>query len=314
MSSLRLWPSFVFVLIATFFLGGVSRTSSSIAAAPATAAAGDDEDGADRTDDEQTEEKPAAPPVSPDEQAALTPQRGFSVRKEDAKIIDAFEDFRRHSQKKAWELAFKAVASITEKDPKGMVPAGDGLMMPTRQRVWQALASLPPDGREAYRLFNDANAKQRYDVATSGAADDVPALREIFQLYFVTSIGDKAADRLGDGCFEAGDFLAADAAWKAILDHYPDTSLSKTRLRVKRCAALSRAARWDAFDEVAASLGADGAAETVRLAGREGPAGAVGAAVPGGRRGEGAAGRTRGAGGAVGGVVPGGGAGEGGGS
>jgi outer membrane protein assembly factor BamB len=273
MNSLRLWPSLVLVLFATFFFAAVSRTSSSLAAAPATAAAGDDEDGADRGDDEQTEEKPAAPPASPDEQAALTPQRGFSVRKEDAKIIDAFEDFRRHSQKKAWELAFKAVASITEKDPKGMVPAGDGLMMPTRQRVWQALASLPPDGREAYRLFNDANAKQRFDAATSGASDDVPALREIFQLYFVTSIGDKAADRLGDGCFEAGDFLAADAAWKAILDHYPDTSLSKTRLRVKRCAALSRAARWDTFDEVAASLGADGAAETVRLAGREALAG-----------------------------------------
>src|SRR5438045_1329489 len=140
MNSLRLSPSLVLVLFATFFCAAVSRTSLALAAAPATAEAGDDEDGADRGDDEQTEEKPATPPVSPDEQAALTPQRGFSVRKEDAKVIDAFEDFRRHSQKKAWELAFKAVASITEKDPKGMVPVGDGLMMPTRQRVWQAMA------------------------------------------------------------------------------------------------------------------------------------------------------------------------------
>jgi outer membrane protein assembly factor BamB len=269
MSTLRVWRSFVLVCLATVLLVGVSPVAWAGGAAPATAASGDDDEAADEG---QTQDK-AATPASPDEQSAQTPQQGFSVRKEDPKVIDAFEDFRRHSQKNAWELAFKALASITERDPKGMVPAGSGLMVPTRQRVWQALASLPPDGREAYRLFNDASAKQQFELATSGTGDDVAALRQIFQLYFVTSIGDKAADRLGDACFEAGSFLDADAAWKAILDHYPDTSLSKNRLRVKRCAALAQAARWDDFDEVARSLGADGAAETVRLAGREAPAG-----------------------------------------
>jgi outer membrane protein assembly factor BamB len=267
-----LWRS---VLLALFAVGSFAALTPREAKAQATAPAA----GTVKSDDEEEEEsseeeqKPAAP-QNPDEMPARVPQTGFSVRKEDPKVADALEDFRRHSQKKAWELAFKALASVVEKDPKGMVPAGDGMMVPTRRRVWQALATLPADGREAYRLFNDAVAKQKFEKATTGSTgDDVGALRELFNTYFITSVGDDAADRLGDACFEAGDFLAADAAWKSVLDHYPDTNLSKTRLRLKRCVALSRASRWDAFEEVAASLGPDGAAETVRVAGEQRPAG-----------------------------------------
>ena len=270
MHALRLWPSLLLALFGAFAfstLTPVPAAAQATRAVPASAPADDEEESED-------EEEPAQTPIAanPEEEAAQNLQRGFTVRKEDPKVIDAFEDFKRHSQKKAWELAFRAIASVTEKDPKGMVPSGDGLMVPTRQRVWQALAALPPDGREAFRLFNDASAKQKFDRATAAGSEDLAALREVFQAFFITSIGDEAADRLGDACFEAGDFLAADAAWKAVIDHYPDTNLSKTRLRLKRCAALSRAARWDAFDDVAASLGRDGSAETVRMAGRDVPA------------------------------------------
>lgn len=272
MNALRGWPSLIIALFGAFSLAILTAVPSMAQRVPASAPAAAADEEEESEDEEEADEKPADA-ANPEDQAAQNPQRGFSVRKEDPKIIDALEDFKRHSQKKAWELAFRAIASVSEKDPKGMVPAGDGVMVPTRQRVWQALAQLPPDGRDAFRLFNDASAKQKFDRATAATAgEDLAALREIFQAFFITSIGDEAADRLGDACFEAGDFLAADAAWKAVLDHYPDTNLSKTRLRLKRCAALSRAARWDAFDEVAASLGPDGAAETVRLAGRDMPA------------------------------------------
>ena len=241
------------------------------AQATAPAARGDDEE-----EEEDAEEKPAGAQDPNDPNAPnANLQKGFSVRKEDPRVIDAFEDFRRHSEKKAWELAFRAITSVAEKDPKGMVPAGGGLMLPTGQRVWAAMAALPPEAREAYRLFNDASAKQLLDKATAAGAeggDEIGLLRQIFQLYFVTSVGDEAADRLGDACFQAGDFLAADAAWKAILDHYPDTDLSKTRLRLKRCSALSRAGRWETFEQVAGEIGPENASETMRLAGREMPA------------------------------------------
>ena len=271
MNAFRRWhvPALA-ALLAGLFLAFAASPSAVFAQATAPATRADD-------DEEEEEEEAEEKQVNPNDPNAPNPnlQKGFSVRKEDQRVIDAFEDFRRHSEKKAWELAFRAITSVFEKDPKGMVPAGGGLMLPTRQRVWAAMAALPPDGREAYRLFNDSSAKQLLDKATAAGAeggDEIGLLRQIFQLYFVTSVGDEAADRLGDACFQAGDFLAADAAWKAILDHYPDTDLSKTRLRLKRCAALSRAGRWETFDQVAAEIGPENASETMRLGGREVPA------------------------------------------
>ena len=283
MNAFRVWRAGLLVpqvVAVALICGGTlvftARAAAGQATAPATSrvttSAANDDDEEEREDSgDRPSARGAQATAAPNGADGRSVQGGFSVRKEDPKLIDAFEDFHRHSQKKAWELAFRSITSVIEKDPKGMVPAGDGLMLPTRQRVWAALAALPPDGREAYRLFNDAVAKQRFDAAIA-SGDDVKALRDVFNLYFITSVGDRAADRLGDACFEAGDFLAADSAWKAIIDHYPDTSLSKTRLRLKRCAALARAGRWDAFDEVAAAVAAAGASEgseTIRLAGRD---------------------------------------------
>src|SRR5688572_23282137 len=42
------------------------------------------------------------------------PQKGFSLRKEDRKVLDKLADFRRHSEKKAWEQAFRAINELTE--------------------------------------------------------------------------------------------------------------------------------------------------------------------------------------------------------
>src|SRR5437868_617505 len=50
---------------------------------------------------------------------------GFSVQKEDAKIVNALDDFDRYRGKKAWEIAFRTLGSLSEQDCKGMVPAGE---------------------------------------------------------------------------------------------------------------------------------------------------------------------------------------------
>src|SRR6266700_2863612 len=50
-------------------------------------------------------EPPTVDISSSGDEAAKT--GGFSVKKEDAKIIEQFEDFERYRDKKAWEKAFK---------------------------------------------------------------------------------------------------------------------------------------------------------------------------------------------------------------
>jgi outer membrane protein assembly factor BamB len=196
---------------------------------------------------------------------------GFVVRKEAKPTLDALEDFERFRDKRAWEKAFSALDKVASTDPGRLVSAGNGFYVPTTDRILSALLSLPPDGRQAYRLFNDARAQQLLDQAAT-SPDEVGALRNVVGRYFITSIGDKAADRLGDALFERGDFNAAERSWRLVIDSFPDTTLSIPLLQTKRVIALTRASDGPAADAIAANLDP---AVTVHLAGRESKIGDV---------------------------------------
>jgi len=90
---------------------------------------------------------------------AAPKQQRFSIRKADDKFVNALEDFERYRDKKAWEQAFHAIESTGIVDVAVMVALQDGFVLPARRRVQQLLSSMPPEGRDAYRLFNVAKAK-----------------------------------------------------------------------------------------------------------------------------------------------------------
>ena len=199
---------------------------------------------------------------------------GFSIKKEDQKLIEQFEDFERYRDKKAWDKAFKALDTFSATgDPNAMVPTKDGFWIPTRQKFLRSLLSLPADGKEAFRLFNDAKAKQQWEQAlaheTAGDADSVALLKKLVNQYFITSVGDKAADHLGDALFEAGDYAGAAQAWEQVLKFYPETSLAPVRLQIKQATALSRAGRWEAFRQLSASIREKHAGEILKIAGKD---------------------------------------------
>ena len=183
---------------------------------------------------------------SPDAQTNKSP--AFSVHKEQQPVIDSFEDFERYRDKKAWEKAFTALGKIEEGKPGRLVPDANGFFVPTDLKVRAELLSLPPDGREAYRLFNDAKATQL--LKDVDPANEIPGLRKIVNRYFITGIGDQAADRLGDALFESGDFPNAERCWRMILENFPDTAISPVLLQTKRAIALSRSGDWEQFEIV----------------------------------------------------------------
>ena len=205
-------------------------------------------------------------------------QDGFSVRKEAGKFNDNLEDFERYRDKKAWELAFRSLEQLGEAKKDGMVPAGSGFFVPSRVRLMQGLTSLPPDGRQAFRLFYDAKAKQLLDRAEAATAreqaagaqpvDEIASLREVVDKYFISSVGDRAADRLGDALFEAGDFSGAAAMWGAVLKDFPDTSLQRVRLHVKRCTALARTGQWGVFEQALRDIRREFAGERLTIGGK----------------------------------------------
>jgi outer membrane protein assembly factor BamB len=195
---------------------------------------------------------------------------GFQLKKEDRKIIDALTDFERYRDKKAWDLAFRSINTLTETPSKGMIQAKDGFWFPSNVRIFKSLISLPPEGREAYRAFNDPKAKQLFEQAKSpDAADEIPSLRKIYEQYFVTSVGPQAADRLGDAYFETGDFLAAESVWASIMANAPDADLSPAKLCVKRAVALSRSGQIVRLRDLSQTVREKYATEKVIVGGNE---------------------------------------------
>lgn len=197
----------------------------------------------------------------------------FALLKANTKTNESLDDFKRYSGKKSWELAFHALASIDDASGNGLVPSGNGFMVPVRTRVQQLLLELSPDGRDAYRLFNDSVAKQLWEHASdtrSGIpADEMDSLHKLVDRYFLTSVGDLAADRLGDALFEKGDFASAEAQWRLIVENYPDSHLSLAKLECKRCVAFSLLGRRGDLQSLAAQIRDKYSDQNVTLGGRD---------------------------------------------
>jgi outer membrane protein assembly factor BamB len=206
---------------------------------------------------------------------------GFSVRRENQQVTEAVEDFERFRSKEMWDKAFAALNKVFDADPSGLSLKSDGFYVTTAARIRDELLTLPASGREAFRLFYDPKAEQLLRQATgsddsfapasppAAHADDIENLSKIVNRYFVTSVGDRAADRLGDALFEAGDFAAAEQSWRLVLDNSPGTTLSPALLQTKRSIALARLGAADGVAQILGILHDRYSGQTVRLGGRD---------------------------------------------
>jgi len=103
------------------------------------------------------------------------------------------------------------------------------------RQIEQILAELPPEGLAAYRVMADAQAKEILAAATG--PQDTLALNQVVRLYFMSSLGDDAAFRLGCIYLDQFDFAGARRMFEKILNHYPDPSIPRDQilLRVALC-------------------------------------------------------------------------------
>src|SRR4029079_12684912 len=76
--------------------------------------------------------------------------RAFILPAQPPEVTEAIEDFARYRKKETWEKAFKALDKVAAAAPKGLVARPDGILVPSRLLVKQALAELPPAGKNAY--------------------------------------------------------------------------------------------------------------------------------------------------------------------
>jgi hypothetical protein len=135
----------------------------------------------------------------------------------DESLETAFADFERHVGRQAWDKAFQPLMDLPADKQGGMLPTKDGYLISARARIREALSDLPPDGREAFRIFYDARAQKLYDELVSvidrPAIETQSAAEQLFDRYFLTSVGDNAADLLAEMYFEQGRFDDAAGCW-----------------------------------------------------------------------------------------------------
>ncbi|MDR3617737.1 MAG: PQQ-binding-like beta-propeller repeat protein [Paludisphaera borealis] len=193
-----------------------------------------------------------APKDEEDKVSNDNPARPLQMPPATTEVKEALDDFERFQRRSAWERALKALYTITEDQALRFVDGDSGFIIPVAQKRRQVLTALPPEGQAAYRLFYDAEAQKLF--ADAEGPTELANLERIYSAYFTTTIGDDAADRLGDIYFEMGRFDRAADCWLSILHDRPDTNLSPATIALKSALALARAGRRTEFDQIRADL------------------------------------------------------------
>jgi outer membrane protein assembly factor BamB len=198
------------------------------------------------------------------------PGRPLQMPPASTETKEALEDFDRFQRRGAWERALKSLYTIPDDQARRFVDGEKGFIIPVERRRRSILSALPPAGQAACRLFYDAEAKKLLDEADG--ASELKNLERVYSAYFITTVGDNAADRLGDLYFEQGRFDRAADCWLSVLRERPDTDLSPALLAVKAALALDRAGRRSELEQVRSELADRYRDEKVTIAGRTGPA------------------------------------------
>ncbi len=194
------------------------------------------------------------------------PESSFSLPSQSNDVKDALDEFRRMVKHEQWEKAFKSVELIAGKTSSGFIDRGDSVMVPSGLLVRGLLASLPSAGKSAYRLFYDSQAQALWDKAVDKAEAD--CLSAIVANHLISSVGDRAADRLGDLHFEAGNLDQAVTAWRSLAEYCPDSKLPKAQVLIKIAMALARSGRWNEFHEIERTVRDRFVSDTVEIGGR----------------------------------------------
>lgn len=194
------------------------------------------------------------------------PVSSFSLPTQSSSVKEAIEEFQRFVEHEAWEKAFQSLETITSKSTEGFIERPDQVLVPSRLLVRSLLAGMPTAGKSAYRVFYDAQATALWEKATGAA--EIDSLTQIVDNHLVSSVGDRAADRLGDLYFERGDLHRAQTAWRTVLNYCPESEISKAQLLIKVATALALAGRGGELGDIQRAIGARYANETVVVAGR----------------------------------------------
>lgn len=105
--------------------------------------------------------------------------------------------------------------------------------------VERTLAKLPLDGLKLYRISADGEANAIMAQIQQGM-DEEEALSKVVRRYFMSSLGDDAAYKLGCIALDRHDFVGASRMFQAIIDQHPDPSMPRADVLLRLAVASAK--------------------------------------------------------------------------
>lgn len=122
-----------------------------------------------------------------------------------------------------------------------------------RTEVERLLATLPADGLAQYRIVADGPARTL--LAAAAGEREESALEEVVRRYFVSSVGDDAAWRLGCVLLDRHDFVGAGRVFEKILAIHPDPTVAREDVMLRLAVCQARSGNRNAAEATYDSLG-----------------------------------------------------------
>jgi hypothetical protein len=186
----------------------------------------------------------------------------------DEKTINQLAQLKAHVEAKEWAKAFRLIDEQPTVQRGQLFPAGNSVWLPLEDYYWHLLVQLPPEGREAFRLYFNGRAKDLYERALVAPEEEQRSmLSKIHRSYFLTTYGDEATEALGDAYFEQGNFVAAERCWRSVVTHHADSDIPEQRLLVKIGFAVHRQSDAKAMEAVVEQISARFANASVKIGG-----------------------------------------------
>ena len=145
----------------------------------------------------------------------------------DPELESILEKAKRFQADGNFRVATKLMQAVLERSGDSLFSDDEQTYFSLVRQVEQQLAALPPEGLAAYRLEADAEALSIIAAGERGNLTD--ALSQVVGKFFMSSVGDKAAVRLGRLYLDRYDFVSARRVFEKALTH-PDLSLSENEI------------------------------------------------------------------------------------
>ncbi len=153
-----------------------------------------------------------------------------------------------------WKLVIDSLQRVIDDSESGLIGrtsvASDGgiLYESARRQAFRMIASLPPEGLSAYRVYYDGQAKRLFDRAR--AEHDSSALRLITRRFLMTQYGDDASELLASWALDEGRAGEVVALLTDVVELVPDYDVPDALLFGKLAAAYALLGRMDQANEL----------------------------------------------------------------